>query len=111
MSSFKMYQPVVLDNDEQVVLTVDGRILPSITDYIFILLFAPMWFFAPLLVLHRLFRPVSYMITTKRVLVLEPSGQLDAIEIDEIAKMQGTKTALMISGDAKCLWLTRLPDA
>lgn len=107
----KKYDPVVLGDDEQIVLAVDGRILPSLSDFTFIFLFAPAWFLAPLLIVHRLFRPITYIITTERVLAVEPNGVLQAIMLSEIDHMKGSRTSLMVFGNNKRLWLARLPDA
>lgn len=80
-------------------------------DAIWIIGFSPAFFFLPLLTLHRLFRPVSYLLTTERLLVVEPEGEIDAIPIHQITKTRSKKTSLMIYGNGRRMWLSRLPDA
>ena len=105
------YAPINLNENEQVVLAVEGRTLPSLSDAIFVVIFAPALFLLPLLVLHRFFRPVSYLITTQRILVAEPEGQRDSLSLREISKIRGTRTSLMIYTTKHRMWLSRLPDA
>lgn len=111
MSNFKQYQPLLLGENEQVVMAVAGRILPSLSDMILIFYFTPAWIFAPLLMLHHFFRPLTYVITTDRVLAIEPSGSFEAIELIEIVQFRGSRKSLVIYGIKNRLWLSRLPDA
>ena len=100
-----------MNENEQVVLAVDGRILPSLSDVVFILLFDPQRILLPLLILHRIFRPITYFITTERILAVEPDGKLDEVQLGKIVKIRGTKTSLMVYSPENRLWLSRLPDA
>lgn len=102
---------VLLNENEQIVLSVKGKILPSLGDAILIFVFAPAWFFLPLITLHRTFRPISYIITTERILAVEPNGVMCSICLDKITKIKGTKTSMMVYGTEGRLWLPRLPDA
>lgn len=111
MCNLTKYPPISLGENEQVVMAVTGRVLPSLSDMILILSFAPAWFFAPLLILHHLFRPITYIITTERVLAIEPSGVVETIDLVEIVKFKGSRKSLLIHGIKSRLWLTRLPDA
>ena len=95
--------PILLGENEQVVFAVMGKALPSLSDAIWFMFFPLMTFFLPLLLIHRLFRPVAYMITTNRILVVEPEGLLDEIALNGIVKMRGTRTSLLIYADKKML--------
>ena len=107
----QQYPSVSLNKHEQIVLAVDARILPSLSDMMFITLFVPVWFFLLVPILHRIFRPITYIITTERILAVEPNGKFYGIGLDRIIKMKGTKTSLMVYGSKDRLWLPRLPDA
>ncbi|TCS67667.1 hypothetical protein EDD52_101770 [Primorskyibacter sedentarius] len=107
----QQHPPVSLNKHEQIVMAVDARIFPSLSDVIFITLFVPVWFFLLVPILHRIFRPITYIITTERILAVEPNGKSYGIGLDGITKMKGTKTSLMIYGAEDRLWLPRLPDA
>lgn len=111
MPYFKQYSARLLDTNEQVVFAVEGRVLPSLSDFIFIIAFAPALYLAPLLMLHHLFRPISYVITTERILSIEPGNAPETIKLTEITRMKGSKKSLLIYGVKKRLWLSRLPDA
>lgn len=111
MPVFEQYSPVPLNENEQIVLSVAGKILPSLTDAIFIVVFAPAWFFLPLLTLHRTFRPITYIVTTDRILAVEPRGVINSIYLSKVTKTKGPKTSLMVYGTENRLWLSRLPDA
>lgn len=111
MSKFDRYDPIFLNEKEQIVLAVAGRIFPSLTDAIFIVGFAPALFFLPLLALHRAFRPVTYIVTTERILAVEPGGVVGSIDLRQVVKTKGTKTSLLVYGGNNRLWLSRLPDA
>lgn len=107
----KQYSPISLDENEQIVLSVEGKILPSLTDAMFIVVFAPAWFILLLVTLHRAFRPITYIVTTERILAVEPRGIVDSISLNKVTKSRGTKTSLMVYGTENRLWLSRLPDA
>lgn len=111
MSNFKQYPPLLLGENEQVVTAVAGRILPSLSDLLLIFYFAPAWFFAPSLMLHHFFRPISYVITTDRVLALEPCGTIEAINLVDIVQFKGSRKTLILYGTKNRMWLSRLPDA
>ncbi|PIB26693.1 hypothetical protein BFP76_11535 [Amylibacter kogurei] len=102
---------IPLIDNEQVVHAVDGRIFPTLSDIIMILIFAPALVIAPMLIIHNLFRPIIYVITTKRVLIHEPSGLVDAIDLTKIKHFRGGRKSLLIYADGKRLWLSRIPDA
>lgn len=89
---------MLLGENEQMVLAVDGRALPSLSDMFAIFQFSPTWFMAPLIIIHRVFRLITYFITTERVFAVEPNGRLDTIELDEIVRMKGTRSSLMVYG-------------
>jgi hypothetical protein len=103
------YSPVLLNEHEQIVLSVAGRLWPNLNDAIFI--FASAWFFLPILTLHRAFRPITYIVTTERILAVEPRRIAGSVYLDKVTKTYGTKTSLMVCGAEKRLWLSRLPDA
>lgn len=105
------YPPLKLGELEQVVFAIEGRIVPSLNDLIWILAIAPAWIITSALILHRLFRPICYLITTQRVIAIEPNGGREDIYLSEITRTRGTKTSLMLIGAQKRLWLSRLPDA
>lgn len=111
MLGFDQYYPISLNENEQVVLSVAGKIFPGLADAIFIVVFAPALFFLPLLVLHRAFRPITYVVTTERIIAVEPRGVIDSIYLSKVTKIKGTKTSLMVYGTENRLWLSRLPDA
>ncbi len=111
MLGLDQYSPISLNENEQIVLSVEGKILPSLTDAIFIVAFTPAWFFLPLLTLHRAFRPITYIVTTERILAVEPRGVIDSICLNKVTKIKGTKTSMMVYGAESRLWLSRLPDA
>ena len=96
---------------EQLVHAVEGRILPTFSDFFWIVLFAPSLIFLVWLSVHRLFRSVTYIITTQRVLVVEPQGVVDEIQIKDIQRTRTRRRAMMIHGPSNRLWLSRLPDA
>lgn len=77
---------------------MDARVLPSLSDAIFICLFIPFWLFLLVPILHRIYRPITHLISTERILAVEPSGKLYEIGLEDIAKMRGTKTSLMVYG-------------
>ncbi len=111
MSYHSYHTPLLLNENEQIVLAVDGRILPSLSDVIFILCFDPQQLLLPLLILHRIFRSITYVITTERIIAVEPDGKIDEIWLEKIVRMKGTKTSLMVHCLETKLWLSRLPDA
>ena len=116
MSYTEHYAPIELNEHEQVVLAIDGRIFPNLPEFIIYLIVFPLvafpaFFFVALLTIHRLFRPVSYVITTERVLVVEPGGMIDAIRLDQISKIKRKYTSLRVFGADRRLRLSRLPDA
>ncbi|WP_146344520.1 hypothetical protein [Falsiphaeobacter marinintestinus] len=105
------HSPITLNENEQIVMAIKGRVLPGLADAIWIIFLSLAFYFFPLLALHRFFRPVSYLLTIERLLVAEPKGEIDAISINQIAKTRSTKTSLMVYGNRRRLWLARLPDA
>lgn len=111
MSRIREYAPVLLNDKEQVVLAIEGRLLPSLSSAIWIVFISPSAIFLPFLILHRFWRSITYIITTERILIVEPQGCVGEISLDEIVKIRATKTSMMIYGKSKKLWLSRLPDA
>ncbi|AHB86008.1 hypothetical protein KQ247_11120 [Ruegeria pomeroyi] len=100
---------ILLSEAEQVVFTTHARIAPTLTELVIIVVFAPIalviWLF-----IHRSFRSTVYMITTKRVLVIEKQGIVDQIPIQDIQRVTGRRRSMMIYGSDTRLWLARLQD-
>lgn len=92
-------------------LAVNGRVFPSIWDLFLIFAVSPTVVLVPWLTLHYMFRSVTYVITTERVLVVEPRGITDQIRIDQITRCRGSRKSLLIYGRSNRVWLPRLPDA
>jgi len=105
------FSEITLNENEQIVITCHGRIWLSLNNIIWILLFAPAYLFVPLLTLHHLFRPVCYIITTQRVLVVEPSSIIQSMDLNQIKKMSGSRTSLMLHSEENRMYLARLQDA
>lgn len=104
-------RPIELQTDEQIVHTIAASRLPTLTEIIFASAVFPFWLYGFLVFVHRLFRPLAYVITTRRVIVAEPNGTIDEIDLTTIKRMRGTRKALMIYGEINRVWLSRLPDA
>ncbi|MFW8596223.1 hypothetical protein [Cribrihabitans neustonicus] len=101
---------LLLGDGEQVVLAVPARTLPTLNEMALILLFAPAALILYFLI-HRTFRRVAYVITTKRVLVLEPEGTAREIAIADIRRTRTLRGAMMVHGaGGAVLWLPRLRD-
>ncbi|APG45846.1 hypothetical protein [Phaeobacter porticola] len=106
-----MYDHAAIDllAGEQFVHATHARIAPTLSEMIVIVLCAPValviWLF-----IHRAFRSVTYIITTRRVLIVEKQGILDQICIQDIQRVKVRRRALMISGKSKRLWLARLQN-
>ncbi|MEP1613480.1 MAG: hypothetical protein ABJL72_16360 [Roseobacter sp.] len=111
MSRIREYAPVLLNDKEQVVLAIEGRLLPSLSSAIWIVLVSPSTIFLPLLIFHRFWRSITYIVTTQRILIVERQGCVGEILLDEIVKIRASKTSMMVYGKSKKLWLSRLPDA
>jgi len=109
--SFYDYQPLLLEETEQVVHVVHGRVLPSISDVVLIAVFSPTLMFLVWLSVHRFFRSVTYIVTTQRVLVVESQGIVGEMHLKEILRIKTLRKAMMIQGTSGRLWLSRLPDA
>lgn len=92
------------------VLAVAGRVLPTLNSAIWIWIFAPTVTLLPLLLFHRAWRSVTYIITTERVLIVEPQGVVDEIRLGEISKVRTSRASMMIYGQHRRFWLSRLPD-
>lgn len=105
------FQPLMLNEDEQIVFSEQARVLPTLTDLIAVAVFAPTLMLIPWLMVHRLFRRTVYMITTQRVLIIEPDGVTAEMALDEIVKFRGTRKSLLIVGDNRRLWVARSHDA
>lgn len=111
MSRIREYAPILLNNSEQVVIAIEGRLLPTLSSALWITVISPSAVFLPLLIFHRFWRSITYVVTTERVLIVEPHGSVGEIKLDEIVKIRASKTSMMIYGPKKRLWLSRLPDA
>ncbi|ATG40939.1 MULTISPECIES: hypothetical protein [Phaeobacter] len=100
---------IELSDGEQVVYATHARIAPTLSEIIVIVLCAPValviWLF-----IHRAFRSVTYIITTRRVLIVEKQGIADQIGIQDIQRVKARRRAVMISGISKRLWLARLQN-
>lgn len=103
--------PILLNQDEQAVYAVKACVLPTLTDAILILIFAPTLMMFPWLVIHFAFRRTYYVITTQRVLVLDAGGVIGEARLSDIDRIRGSRSALMLMGADTRLWLPRLPDA
>lgn len=109
--SIQDHVPLQLEEGEQVVQTIRGRVSPTISDLTLIVLFSPTLMLVIWLSLHRLFRPVTYILTTRRVLVMEPQSVVDEMAIKDIQRIRTLRNAMMIQSSSGPLWLSRLPDA
>ncbi|AZV80249.1 hypothetical protein EBB79_01310 [Parasedimentitalea marina] len=103
--------PLQLEEGEQRVQIIRGRVSPTISDLALIVLFSPTLMLVIWLSLHRLFRPVAYILTTQRVLVMEPQNVVGEIAIKDIQRIRTLRKAMMIQSPSSRLWLSRLPDA
>ncbi|AHD08102.1 hypothetical protein [Phaeobacter gallaeciensis] len=94
---------------EQAVHATHARIAPTLNEIIVIVLCAPValviWLF-----IHRSFRSVTYIITTRRVLIVEKQGIVDQIRIQDIQRVKVRRRAVMIFAMRKRLWLARLQN-
>lgn len=104
-----LFKQLTLNEEEQVVLAVQARRFPNVRD--FILVFVLFKYFLMFLLaqsIHRVFRPQVYIITTQRVLIVEPEGILCEMPIGEIVKTRGGQGNLMIYGRRQRIWMNRL---
>lgn len=107
----RTFAPLELEPNEQIVFVTKGIVLPGRYDAWFWILFLIAPFIAIPICIHRAFRPVSYLITTQRVIVAEPVGAAQSLALSEINRRRGTRSALMLYGRSKRMWLNRLEDA
>ncbi|WP_164661573.1 hypothetical protein [Tropicibacter sp. Alg240-R139] len=105
------FQAVTLSEGEQIVFSEQSRVLPILKDAIYIAIFAPTLMLMPWLTVHRMFRRSVYLVTTQRVLVVEPDGVVGEIGVSDIVGFRGTRSSLLIIGGTSRLWLPRLHDA
>ncbi|SPJ31245.1 hypothetical protein [Falsiruegeria mediterranea] len=105
------FQPLTLNENEQIVFSEQARVLPTLTDLIAVAVFAPTLMLVPWLIVHRLFRRTVYLITTQRVLIDESDGVAAEMALDEIVKFRGTRKSLLIVGAKRRLWVARCHDA
>ncbi|KII13904.1 hypothetical protein [Phaeobacter sp. S60] len=100
---------IELSDGEQVVHATHARIAPTLTEMIVIVLCAPValviWLF-----IHRAFLSVTYIITTRRVMIVDKQGIADQIRIQDIQRVKARQRAMMISGMSRRLWLARLQN-
>lgn len=111
MPAIQQFAPILFNENEQVVIAIEGRILPTLNSAIWISMVVPVYLYLSLIIFHRFCRSVVYIVTTERVLVVEPQGIIDEIQLDEIVRIRTSRKSMMIYGQKKRLWLARIPDA
>lgn len=105
------FAPLELGSDEQIVFATKGIVIPGLHDAWFWILFLIAPFIAIPICIHRAFRPVAYLVTTRRIIITEPDGIVQSLSLSEVNRSRGTRSALMIYGPSTRMWLNRLEDA
>ncbi|MEO9780803.1 MAG: hypothetical protein ABJH07_22220 [Sedimentitalea sp.] len=105
------FAALTLENDEQIVFAAAARSFPTLWEIIVFVLFSPALAVLPALAVHYAFRRSVYVITTRRVLAIEPERVAGEMRLLDIVGFRGTRKALMIRSGSGCLWLSRLQDA
>jgi hypothetical protein len=104
------FSQIELSDDEQVVLAVKGMVIPVWKSHATHLIFVALFPLILLVYLHRFFRPIAYMITTKRVIALDQNTTLQAIHLKELERIRCGPQGMMLYAGSQKMWLSRIQD-